>query len=83
MKMSRRERRIFNEGKAAGYKDGYTKGLHDGNPFILMAEAFEGIVNQITSNPDITRILSEAALNAKDDEIDDELIIEDSEGGEV
>ena len=77
MKMSRRERRIFNEGKEAGYKDGYIKGLHDGNPFILIAETFADIVNQITSNPE----LLEAALKAKADEIDDELIIEDSEGG--
>lgn len=76
MKMSRRERKIYNEGKAAGYKDGYTKGLHDGNPFILIAETFADIVNQITSNPE----LLEAALKAKADEIDDELIIEDSEG---
>jgi flagellar biosynthesis/type III secretory pathway protein FliH len=77
MKMSRRERRIFNEGKEAGYKDGYIKGLHDGNPFILAIEAIADVVNQIKSDPELLK----AVLEAKADEIGDELIIEDSEGG--
>lgn len=79
MKMSRRERKIFNAGKEAGYKNGYTKGLHDGNPFVIIKETFEDIVNQITSDPDYKQIFLEAALNAKDDE----LIIEDNEGGDL
>lgn len=75
MKMSRRERKIYNAGKEAGYIDGYTKGLHDGNPFVIIKETFEDIVKQITSNPE----LLEAALNARDDA----LIIEDNEGGDL
>lgn len=39
MKMSRRDRKMFNMGKQVGYYEGYTKGLHDGNPFICFAEA--------------------------------------------
>ena len=39
MKMSRRERRIFNLGKKAGYSEGYAKGYYDGNPFNCLFDA--------------------------------------------
>ena len=32
-KYNRRERRIYKEGKNAGYYEGYRQGLEDGNPF--------------------------------------------------
>lgn len=38
MKMTRRERKAYKLGKLVGYADGYAKGLHDGNPFTLLAE---------------------------------------------
>ena len=50
MKMSRRERKIYNEGKQAGYYKGYAEGLHDGNPFIMFAEAVGKVANTIAEN---------------------------------
>lgn len=45
-KLSRRERKIFNEGKRAGYNEGYIQGLHDGNPFNIFAEK----LNKVAAN---------------------------------
>ena len=38
-KYSRRERKIASIAKQEGYLKGYQQGLHDGNPFILLAES--------------------------------------------
>lgn len=38
-KYSRRERKIASIAKQEGYLIGYQQGLHDGNPFILLAES--------------------------------------------
>lgn len=48
MKRARRERRAYNEGKAQGYREGYEQGLHDGNPFIAIAEAAARVANTIS-----------------------------------
>lgn len=59
MKMSRRERKIYNLGRAAGraegYTDGYKDGLHDGNPFISLAEGINktiGAISEKLSDPE-------------------------------
>ena len=38
-KYNRRDRRIYREGKAAGYTEGYRQGLEDGNPFNQIIKA--------------------------------------------
>ena len=45
-KLSRRERKIFNEEKRAEYNKGYIQGLHDGNPFNIIAEK----LNKVAAN---------------------------------
>lgn len=63
MKMSRHDRKIFNQGKAAGYIDGYAKGLHDGNPFNLLAEAISKASKafaDMANNPDFKEIIRKA-----------------------
>lgn len=67
MKMSKHDRKIFNQGKAfgcaKGYAEGYAQGLHDGNPFIRMAEAFEEMgkrVSEAINNPETLKMLEEA-----------------------
>lgn len=54
MKMSKRDRKMYQQGKTDGYIEGYTKGLHDGNPFNALAEA----IYKATEN--ISEILVEA-----------------------
>lgn len=63
MKMSRHDRKIYNQGKQAGYNDGYIQGLHDGNPFNAIADAlteFGRKAGEILSDPDIKQALIEA-----------------------
>ena len=38
MKMSKAERKAYNRGRLVGRAEGYADGLHDGNPFIAIAE---------------------------------------------
>jgi len=70
MRRTRRERKAYEQGRAAGYTEGYAegyaKGLHDGNPFIVVAEAMANAVNMI-------------AENLRDPEFED--ILEIEEGG--
>lgn len=70
MKRSRRERRAYNEGKSAGYLEGYSQGLHDGNPFITLVEAVSSIAQSVTeltkNNPEIQKALKEAAEAEQD-----------------
>ena len=51
---TRRYRSAYKAGKAAGYTEGYMKGLHDGNPFIKIAEAAsemaKTIIDRITDS---------------------------------
>lgn len=71
MRRTRRERKAYEQGRAAGYAEGYTegyaKGLHDGNPFVMMAEAIANAVSAI-------------AENLRDPEFED--ILEIEEGGD-
>ena len=96
MKKSRRERKIFNEGKEIGYlrgyAEGYAKGLHDGNPLIAVAEACADIVKTMSdqlSDPEFIAYLKEMQENEGtipgcsdmiDDEIDEHIEIE---GGDL
>lgn len=64
MRRSRRERRAYNEGKSAGYLEGYSQGLHDGNPFIALAEALSSAlrcVAELANDPEIQKAIKEAA----------------------
>jgi hypothetical protein len=44
---TRRERRIRRGGYDEGYNAGYKQGLHDGNPFIAIAEAATKVTNSL------------------------------------
>ena len=60
MRMTRRERKIYNAGKADGYAAGYSQGMHDGNPFVLIAETLGRAIDAITTDPDVLKALKEA-----------------------
>lgn len=49
-KYSRRERKIASIAKQEGYLKGYQQGLHDGNPFIIMAETLSRAVSAIADS---------------------------------
>lgn len=55
MKMSKAERKAYNQGKRdgkeIGYMEGYAKGLHDGNPFNALIDAFARMKKTIDENP--------------------------------
>lgn len=59
-RLSRRERKAYEEGRAAGYAEGYKNGLHDGNPFnaiidavASLAEVYKETAELIKDNPDL------------------------------
>ena len=75
MKKSRRDRKMFNEGKQVGYTEGYKQGLHDGNPFIALSEACVKMAEtfrQTLTDPKVMQMIEE--MNRTE-----ELIIEDEE----
>ena len=58
--MTRKERKAYKQGKADGYVLGYTQGLHDGNPFIMIAEAAADFANKIAdtfTDPEVLKAL--------------------------
>lgn len=62
MKMSRRERRIFNLGKKAGYSEGYAKGYYDGNPFNSLFDAVKTLtvsIDEMLKDPAFIEALKE------------------------
>lgn len=61
MKKSRRDRKMYNEGKRDGYLEGYKQGLHDGNPFNALIETCMKVAKAL-SDPDIRQAL----MNAKE-----------------
>lgn len=80
MKMSRRERRAYNMGKLAGYAEGYSKGLYDGNPFNAIIKAVQDATKHIAeamNDPEIRAAIEEAKENPdfKADLLDDKLEI--------
>lgn len=67
MKMSKAERKAYNQGKRdgkqIGYIEGYAKGLHDGNPFNALIDAFESIAKKIAENPELlSKLLDQEEL---------------------
>lgn len=54
-KTSRRMRKIYKEGRAAGYIEGYKDGLHDGNPFNVIIKAVKNIKSNIDCFPPYVR----------------------------
>lgn len=66
MKMSKAERKAYNQGKEAGkqigYMEGYAKGLHDGNPFNAIIDAFASIAKTIAENPELLQQLNQEEL---------------------
>ena len=85
MKMSRRERKIFEAGKRAGFEAGYKKGLYDGNPFNTIFEAVsklaETLQEAMKNNPEFAE---QVRLMKENPEYYDELlkIEEDSDNDE-
>ena len=60
---TRRYRSEYKRGKAVGYAEGYKQGLHDGNPFIKIAEAASDMVTVISnrlSDPEFLEMLKKA-----------------------
>lgn len=62
---TRRYRSAYKAGKAAGYAEGYKQGLHDGNPFIKIAEAAHEMAKTITdriTDPEFIEACKEAKI---------------------
>lgn len=68
MKMSKAERKAYNQGKRdgkqIGYMEGYAKGLHDGNPFNALIDALK----KIEENPELLKLLDQEELIIVGDE---------------
>lgn len=63
MKLTRRECKIYNNGKQVGYLEGYEKGLHDGNPFNPIVDAIKEFTSKIydlMTEPDFAQAIAEA-----------------------
>lgn len=72
MKMSKAERKAYNQGKRdgkqIGYMEGYDKGLHDGNPFNALIDAFASIAKTIAVNPELLPLLNQEELIIEGDD---------------
>jgi len=58
--MSKAERKAYKLGRQAGRAEGYAEGLHDGNPFITIADAINKAMNSISdklSDPEFIEYL--------------------------
>lgn len=72
MKMSKAERKAYNQGerdgKQIGYMEGYAKGLHDGNPFNAIIDTLASIAKTIAENPELLQQLNQEELIIEGDE---------------
>ena len=72
MKMSKAERKAYNQGKRdgkqIGYMEGYAKRLHDGNPFNALIDAFASIAKKIGENPEVLQLLDQEELIIEGDD---------------
>lgn len=62
MKLTRRERKIYNNGRQIGYLEGYEKGLYDGNPFntiIDVIKDFTGKIFDLMADPELAKAIEE------------------------
>lgn len=80
MKMSKTERKAFNQGKALGYTEGYAegyvKGYKEGNPFNSLIEAITEItcnISKAMENPETRKALIEAMEDKETDNEQDDL----------
>lgn len=78
-KFSRHERKIYKEGRDAGYIEGYKDGLHDGNPFTVAIEAIAKFVDNLTK---LTPEQLEALAKNEDADLNYSNLLEDIEEGE-
>ena len=73
MKMSKAERKAFNQGKALGYAEGYAegyvKGYKEGNPFNAVFEAITNI-SKMMEDPEIQKALLKAGEEQEAEEED-------------
>ena len=63
MKLTRRERKIYNHGRQIGYLAGYEQGLHDGNPFNTIVDAIKDITGRvidIMTDQELAKAIEEA-----------------------
>lgn len=62
-KLSRRERKAYEEGRAAGYAEGYKNGLYDGNPFNALIDCLRECLNVVADavkdNPELLKQIQE------------------------
>lgn len=77
MNRSRRERRAYNEGKQAGYADGYKQGLHDGNPFIAIAECVSKVCADLAERANDPEFIEAIKKAQKSESVFDTLEIEE------
>lgn len=72
MKMSKAERKAYNQGKRdgklIGYMEGYAKGLHDGNPFSDLIDACASIAKTIAETPELLQLLNQEKLIIEGDD---------------
>ena len=69
---TRRYRSAYKEGKKAGYIQGYVQGLHDGNPFIKIADAAANMAKFIAdrmNDPTFIEALKEAKAMEDHEEV--------------
>ena len=62
---TRRYRSAYKAGKSTGYAEGYKQGLHDGNPFIKIAEAASEMAKTISdkiTDPEFIEACKEAKI---------------------
>ena len=79
MKRTRRERKAYEQGRAAGYAEGYKNGLHDGNPFNAIIDAVTNFA-ELCAEVNIAEVRAELAELMKDDP--DNLNTLEIEGGD-
>ena len=80
MKMNKRERKAYNLGRKNGYIEGYKDGLHDGNPFISLAEGINkaiGVISERLTDPEFIEYCKRAT--AENEQIE---VLNETEEGE-
>ena len=62
-KLSRRERKVYEEGRAAGYAESYKNGLYDENPFNALIDGLMEYLNVVADavkdNPELLKQIQE------------------------
>ena len=77
---TRKERRIRRGGYDEGYIAGYKQGLHDGNPFIAIAEAATKAVNSLAesfADPEFQEVCRKYLEERKEEERETDNLCDD------